>query len=68
MMTFSKAKAAFIKDYIREVLRETNGNMSESARIAGKDRKDFYTFVKKCGVDPASFRPKVKKAKLKKVG
>ena len=47
---------AFEKEYIGECLRTTKGNISLAAKCAGMDVKNFYTKIKKSGIDPKSFK------------
>ncbi len=54
--TFRKAKAEFEKDYVVRALRTVDGMVAAAARLAGKDRKDFYDLMKKHGIDPNDFR------------
>ena len=54
--TFKEAKRQFERVYVVHLMRLTNGNVSLSARIAGKDRKDFYDLVKRAKVDPNQYR------------
>jgi two-component system response regulator GlrR len=54
--TFRRAKAEFEKSYVVQALRMTGGRVAAAARMAGKDRKDFYDLMKKHGIDPDSFR------------
>jgi DNA-binding NtrC family response regulator len=56
LFSFSEAKRAFEKQYILEVLELANGNVAEAARVAKKDRKDFYEAMKKYGVRAKEFR------------
>jgi two-component system response regulator GlrR len=54
--SFKEAKRAFETRYVVGLLRRCNGNISRAARLARKDRKDFYDVIRRTGVDPASFR------------
>jgi Nif-specific regulatory protein len=47
---------AFEKGYIGECLRTAKGNISLAAKCAGMDVKNFYTKIKKSGIDPKSFK------------
>ncbi len=38
------------------LLRLCDGNISQAARLAKKDRKDFYDVIRRTGVDPSLFR------------
>ncbi len=54
--SFKDAKRQFEKQYISQVLRASRGNISRAARLAQKDRKDFYDVMRRNGIDPRSFR------------
>ncbi len=54
--SFKEAKRAFETRYVVGLLRRCNGNISRAARLARKDRKDFYDVIRRTGVDPMSFR------------
>jgi two-component system response regulator GlrR len=50
------AKLDFERDYLVELLEFTQGNISRAAKLAGKYRADFYTLMKKCGLQANDFR------------
>lgn len=54
--SFKEAKRAFETRYVEGLLRRCSGNISRAARLARKDRKDFYDVIRRTGVDPARFR------------
>jgi len=54
--SFKDAKRAFERRYVTGLLRRCSGNISRAARLAKKDRKDFYDVIRRTGVDPADFR------------
>jgi two-component system response regulator GlrR len=54
--SFREAKREFEKEYISQVLRISQGNISQAARLAKKDRKDFYDVMKKYNIQPDAFR------------
>jgi two-component system response regulator GlrR len=54
--SFKEAKRAFETRYVRGLLRRCGGNISRAARLAKKDRKDFYDVIRRTGVDPAEYR------------
>jgi len=53
---FRQAKAevlrAFERDYAIEAMRQAGGNITQAARLAGKERRAFGKLVKKHGIDP----------------
>jgi DNA-binding NtrC family response regulator len=53
-LSFAKAKAAaiaqFERAYIRDLLRSTGGNISQAARLCGKERSHLGKLIKKYGL------------------
>ncbi len=56
--SFKEAKQEFEKNYIMNVLQITMGNVTEAARLAKKDRKDFYDVMRKYILKSRDFRTK----------
>jgi two-component system response regulator GlrR len=56
ILSFKEAKRAFETRYVEGLLRRCSGNISRAARLAKKDRKDFYDVIRRTGVEPAQFR------------
>jgi two-component system response regulator GlrR len=54
--TFRQAKREFERNYVVQALRATLGKVAAAARLAGKDRKDFYDLMNKHGIDPDAYR------------
>jgi two-component system response regulator GlrR len=54
--SFKEAKRAFETRYVEGLLMRCSGNISRAARLAKKDRKDFYDVIRRTGVDPTRFR------------
>jgi two-component system response regulator GlrR len=54
--SFKEAKRAFETRYVVGLLRRCGGNISRAARLAKKDRKDFYDVIRRTGINPADFR------------
>jgi two-component system response regulator GlrR len=54
--SFREAKRAFEARYVQSLLRLCEGNISQAARLAQKDRKDFYDVIRRTGIDPGQFR------------
>jgi two-component system response regulator GlrR len=54
--SFRDAKRAFERDYVARVLRLCSGNISRAARIAKKDRKDFYDVLRRNQINPDDYR------------
>jgi two-component system response regulator GlrR len=49
----TEAKETFEREYLRDVLRATEGNISRASQIAGRYRADFYKLLKKYGLHPS---------------
>ena len=54
--SFREAKRAFEMRYVTSLLQKCRGNISHAARLARKDRKDFYELIRRNAVDPTQFR------------
>jgi len=54
--TFRRAKAEFERTYVTQTLRISGGKVAAAARLAGKDRADFYDLMKKHAIDPNDYR------------
>ena len=50
------ARNAFEHDYLVRLLQITEGNISQAARIAERNRTEFYKLLKKHQLDPELFR------------
>jgi len=46
----------FEREYLAHLMSEHQGNVSQAARAAGKERRDLGKLLKKHGLDPKSFR------------
>jgi two-component system, NtrC family, response regulator GlrR len=53
----SEARWRFERDYLQEVLQITEGNVSNAARLAGRNRTEFYKLLRGHHLDPEAFRP-----------
>lgn len=51
------AREAFDRVYLEEALRRSHGNVSAAAKLAGRNRTDFYELLERYEIDPASYRP-----------
>ena len=54
--TLKDAKQAFEKNYLVSVLRITSGHVANAAKIAGRNRTEFYKLLNQHEIDPAQFR------------
>jgi len=55
-ITLKEAKQEFEKNYLMGVLRVTSGHVANAAKIAGRNRTEFYKLLNQHGIDPAEFR------------
>jgi len=51
-----EARRAFERRYLIDVLRISNGNVSNAARLAGRNRTEFYKLLGRHHLDAAAFR------------
>ncbi len=56
VLPLDEAKKNFERDYLISVLRITGGQVSNAARLAGRNRTDFYKLLSKHELDAAEFR------------
>jgi len=54
--SFDEARASFERDYLSQLLRITDGNVSQAARLAKRNRSDFYSLLNRHELDPAVFK------------
>ncbi len=55
--TFNDARASFERSYLVKVLKITEGNVTQAARIAGRNRTDFYKLLARHELEPSTFKP-----------
>ncbi|NTV96742.1 MAG: sigma 54-interacting transcriptional regulator [Thiobacillus sp.] len=55
-MSYADAKQRFERNYLVQLLKLTNGNVAEAARIADRNRTEFYRLLQKYNLMPAMFR------------
>lgn len=56
MPSFDEARAEFTRSYLRQLLELAEGNVSRAARLAERNRTDFYKLLNRHDVDPAEFK------------
>lgn len=54
--SLTDAKKDFERKYVEDLLRSTQGSITEAARLAGRNRSDFYKIVQRHGVDVERFK------------
>ncbi|GAB4174242.1 MAG: two-component system response regulator GlrR [Rhodocyclaceae bacterium] len=53
---YDEARRAFERQYLMQLLASTGGNVARAARIAGRNRTEFYKLLARHGLDPAAFK------------
>lgn len=53
---FDDARRAFEHEYLEQLLRSTGGNVARAARIAQRNRTEFYKLLGRHNLDPAAFK------------
>lgn len=56
MAAFDDARKAFEYDYLVQLLKTTCGNVAQAARIARRNRTEFYKLLARHDLDPARFK------------
>ncbi len=54
--SFDEARRRFERDYLVQLLKLTGGNVTQAARLAKRNRSDFYSLLARNQVDPALFK------------
>lgn len=57
MTAFDEARRSFEHDYLVRLLKSTAGNVTQAARIAQRNRTEFYKLLARHAIDPTSFKP-----------
>jgi two-component system response regulator GlrR len=55
-LSYANAKQQFERDYLIRLLKITDGQVSEAARLAGRNRTEFYRLLGKHQLTPAMFK------------
>ena len=56
LLPFDEARRHFERDYLAQILKMTHGNVSQAARLAQRNRTDFYTLLGRHQLNPADFK------------
>jgi two-component system response regulator GlrR len=54
--SFEEARRKFERDYLAQILRITEGNVSQAARLAKRNRTEFYKLLGRHQLDPKLFK------------
>lgn len=56
VLSYNDAKAHFERDYLISLLKLTDGSVSDAARLAERNRTEFYRLLQKHSLTPGLFR------------
>jgi two-component system response regulator GlrR len=56
--SFVEARSQFEREYLTQLLQITNGNVTQAARIAKRNRTEFYKLLHKHHLEPPQFKAK----------
>jgi two-component system response regulator GlrR len=56
VVPFDEARRRFEADYLTRLLKMTGGNVSQAARLARRNRTDFYKLLQRHALEPALFK------------
>ena len=56
VLTLAEAKQAFERNYLVGLLKLTDGNVADAARLADRNRTEFYRLMQKHGLTPGHFK------------
>jgi two-component system response regulator GlrR len=54
--SFEEARRKFERDYLAQILRITEGNVTQAARLAKRNRTEFYKLLQRHQLDPKLFK------------
>jgi len=56
LMSFADARDEFTRNYLSQILQITAGNVSQAARLAKRNRTDFYKLLARHDLNPDAFK------------
>ena len=56
LASFSEARDEFTRNYLSQILQITMGNVSQAARLAKRNRTDFYKLLSRHDLNPDTFK------------
>jgi two-component system response regulator GlrR len=59
VLTLAQARQRFEREYLVGLLKLSDGNVSDAARLADRNRTEFYRLLQKHGLTPGQFRADV---------
>jgi two-component system response regulator GlrR len=59
-----EARKAFERDYLVRILKITGGNVTKAARLAGRNRTEFYRLLERHSLEPGMFKGNAQKERI----
>ncbi len=59
LSSFESARFEFEREYLAKLLKITNGNVTQAARLAKRNRTEFYKLLQRHHLNPSMFKPGV---------
>src|ERR1043166_4830118 len=59
-----EARKAFERDYLVRILKITGGNVTKAARLAGRNRTEFYRLLERHSLEPGMFKGNAQKERV----
>ena len=56
LLSLDEARKEFERDYLTSLLKITNGNVAQAAKLAQRNRTDFYALMARHQLEPAQFK------------
>ena len=56
VLSYAEARRRFEHDYLVGLLKLSDGNVADAARLAERNRTEFYRLLQKHGLTPGRFR------------
>lgn len=56
LASFAEARDEFIRNYLTQILQITSGNVTRAAKLAQRNRTDFYKLLNRHGLEPEAFK------------
>ena len=56
VLSFAEARQRFEREYLVGLLKMTDGNVADAARLAQRNRTEFYRLLQKHALTPGNFK------------
>jgi two-component system response regulator GlrR len=60
MTSFEDARKRFERDYLTRILKMTKGSVTQAAKLARRNRTEFYKLLQRHGIEAAVFKTDLK--------